>query len=176
MLQWDAPGVTYYSQTETNVSRQQILCLKAWGLCAFFLFVLSPCSHSVVHDFPPTSPTDEACASTWECVCLYVWSGFFSPFKESTCSVWWYCAVTLGSICMILPHNVSPFLLFLFFILPLIQCSSLLQSSPWNRPLIIVWCVSGSVVTSYKRRAGCIFSRHWAGRLNTKARFRSRAF
>lgn len=36
--------------------------------------------------------------------------------------------------------------------LPLIRCLSLLQSSPQNRPLIIVWCVSGSAVRSYKQR------------------------
>lgn len=29
---------------------------------------------------------------------------------------------------------------------------SVLQSSPQNRPLIIVWCVSGSAVGSYKKR------------------------
>lgn len=35
--------------------------------------------------------------------------------------------------------------------LPLILCLLLLQSSPQNRPLIIVWCVSGSAVRSYKQ-------------------------
>lgn len=58
-----------------------------------------------------------------------------------------------GYICMFVwaPHDdVSPSSVCLS--LPLARCLSLLQSSPQNRPLIIVWCVSGSAVRSYKQR------------------------
>lgn len=59
---------------------------------------------------------------------------------------------TLGYICRSVwaLHSVSPSSVCLS--LPLILCLSLLQSSPQNRPLIIVWCASGSAVRSYKKR------------------------
>lgn len=98
---------------------------------------------------------DKAWASTWESasLCASRVVSFFS-FKEGEPARMkvWRCARTGSGISACLCGRCATSLPPVCLSLSLIRCLSLLQSSPQNRPLIIVWCVSGSAVRSYKQR------------------------
>lgn len=84
-------------------------------------------------------------------------------FKEGTCSDEGLTAP--GYICPSVwaLHSVSP-----SFCVSASVFVSALQSSPQNRPLIIVWCVSGSAVGSYKERLGVFIADRQKGRLELR--------
>ncbi len=121
----------------------------------------SPCSHSVVHLtllltcrlFSRQSLSIHVGVCVPLCaLCCYFF--FASKRVPAQMKVWRCCVRTPGYICLsvwaLRTTSLPPPSVCLS--LPLIWCLSLLQSSPQNRPLIIVWCESGSAVRSYKQR------------------------
>lgn len=116
------------------------------------------------------------CIHVGVCVSLCVWSVVL--FLQRGYLLRWRSdggvrARALGSICA--PAWV---LRKVCLSVPLIRCLPSLQSAPQNRPLIIVWCASGSAVTSYKKRPGLFIadSEREAWKLITEPRPGSRAF
>lgn len=103
----------------------------------------------------PDSPVN--LSSLLQTKLVHLWESvramLFFSFKEGTCSDEGLMAPCVHArvcahVCVGAAQRLS------LLCLPLSLILRLLQSSPQNRPLIIVWCATGSAVRSYKQRMG----------------------